>query len=179
MRGERRWQTHLNDDLETVLLYSGCLEPVDHEVVVAEAEKVKEENQEMAAYVKWMDVAIPFSIMFVGTNFNSPCGSESKRRLRKFWNATVCYVTFSVFKDCSNRHIYHWHSSWIELTVAFMGSSTYPYELAAVNFLYLSGSAYVQLNVIPDMSTASESSALHQKQSYYSTRFLDRLWWMA
>ena len=44
---------------------AGAWSQWNREVVVVEAEKVKEENQEMAAYVKWMDVAIPFSFMFV------------------------------------------------------------------------------------------------------------------
>ena len=58
------------------IFIAGAWSQWDREVVVVEAEKVKEENQEMAAYVKWMDVAIPFSFMFVGRSFNSPCGSK-------------------------------------------------------------------------------------------------------
>ena len=122
MGGKRRRQTHLNDDLEAIHLYSGAWSQWDREVVVVEAEKGKEEIE---AYVKCMDVAI---LMFVGRSFNSPqlilpVVPSLQRRLRKFWNATVWHVIFRVFKDCSDRHIHH--SFWIELTLAFMGSSTY------------------------------------------------------
>ena len=74
-------------------------------------------KDEMAAYVKRMDVRHPFFLL--------PVVQSLQRRLCKFWNTEVCHVVVNVFKDCSDRHIYH--SSWIELTLAFrvIGSSTY------------------------------------------------------
>ena len=99
--------------------------------MVIEAEKVKEENQEMAAYVKWMDIAIPFSFMFVAPTSVAililPVVSSLQSSLRKLWNAKVWHIVVNVFEDCSDGHICH--SSWIELqvqvTVAFIWSSTY------------------------------------------------------
>ena len=59
----------------------GAWSQSDHEVVVVEAEKVKEENQEMTAYVKWMDVAIPHVRRTdVGRNFYSLCGSKPMKQ---------------------------------------------------------------------------------------------------
>ena len=111
------------------IVIAGAWSQWDREVVVVEGEKVKEENQEMAAYVKWMDVAIPFSFMFVAPTSVAililPVVPSLQRRLRKFWNAEVWHVVVNVFEDCSDGHICH--SSWIELqvTVAFIWSSTY------------------------------------------------------
>ena len=47
----------------------------DREVVVVEAEMMKEENQEMAAYVKWMD-RHPFFLLLQA----SSCGSEPTKQ---------------------------------------------------------------------------------------------------
>ena len=103
----------------------------NREVVVVEAEKVKEENQEMTAYVKWMDVAIPFSFMFVAPTLVAVLillvVPSLQSSLRKLWNAEVWHVVVKVFEDCSDGHICQ--TSWIELqvqvTVAFIWSSTY------------------------------------------------------
>ena len=71
-------------------------------------------------------------------------------RLRNFCNAEVWHVVFNVFKDCSDRHIYH--SSWIEVTVQPQRTSTTSRVRAAVKFLSLSGFTYcpTQTLFIPD-----------------------------
>ena len=86
------------------------------EIVVVEAEKMKDERRDDSDSLhKAYGHFHPFFLL--------PVVPSLQRRLRKFRNAEVCYVAVNVLEDCSDRHIHH--SSWIELTLAFIWSSTY------------------------------------------------------
>ena len=75
---------------KTYIFIVGAWSQWDREVVVVEAEKMKD-LEEMAVYVKWMDRHPFFLLLQVVV-------PRLQSRLRNFWSAEVWHVVFNAFK---------------------------------------------------------------------------------
>ena len=146
MRSERRRQTHLNDDLEAVHLYSGCLDPVGSWSCggwSGEGERRESRDGSLRKVVGRPPFILRVRRTDIGRNFNFPCGSKPTKQsalvMERWSMASRCQRFPGLFRrPYYLPYLLDRTSSYRGIHMVLNILDSYPYKLTAVIFfLYL------------------------------------------